>query len=104
MDAILIPPTRATIRKNKRFRDCVHGDGDDFRAFPCCRFDAKHHVLANVGVILEGRVGRPKWEPGSSTSPEQHEFPVFGDDPTMIDSQSIVASCRGRMASKHNEL
>ena len=84
MDAIQNPPTRANIRKYKRFCDCVHGDGDNFCAFPCCRFDAKHHVLANVGVILEGRVGRPKWYPGSSASPEHNEFPVFGDDPTMI--------------------
>ena len=90
MDAIENPPTRANIRKYKRFRDCVHGDGDDFRAFPCCRFDAKHHVLANVGVILEGRVRRPKWYPGSSTSPEHHAFPVFGDNSMMIARQSSL--------------
>ena len=90
MDAIQNPPTRSNIRKYKRFRDCVHGDGDNFCAFPCCRFDAKHHVLANVGVILEGRVGRPKWHPESSKSPEQHELPVFRDDPAMIDSQSSL--------------
>ena len=43
------PPTRANIRKFKRFHDCVHDDGRNFDAFSRCRFDAKRRVLAYVG-------------------------------------------------------
>ena len=78
------PPTRANIREFKRFRDCVHADLHNFCAFPCCRFDAKRRVLAYVGGFGGSPNGAPKRHQEWSTSLKHHEFPVLGDERTMI--------------------
>ena len=77
------PPTRANIRKFKRFRDCVHADWNNFCAFPHSRFDAKRRVLAYVGGFGGSPNDAPKRHQSWSTSLKQHEFPVFGDERTM---------------------